>query len=70
MPLKHTEPQQNPQHSTETAEPGYAVTHTRGISESSDLPADAITASSRVQTYLRDKRGWMNFIVVAQVAAF
>lgn len=70
MPLKHTEPQQNPQHSTETAEPGYAVTHTRGISESSDLPADAITASSRVQTYLRDKRGWMNFIVVAHMQFF
>ena len=70
MPLKHTEPQQNPQHSAETAEPGYAVTHTRGISESSDLPADAITASSRVQTYLRDKRGWMNFIVVAHMQFF
>ena len=70
MPLKHTEPQQNPQHSTATAEPGYAVTHTRGISESSDLPADAITASSRVQTYLRDKRGWMNFIVVAHMQFF
>ena len=70
MPLKHTEPQQNPQHSTETAESGHAVTHTRGISESSDLPADAITASSRVQTYLRDKRGWMNFIVVAHMQFF
>jgi len=46
MPLKHTEPQQNPQHSTETAKSGYAVTHTRGISESIDLPADAITASA------------------------
>lgn len=70
MPLKHTEPQQNPQHSTETAESGYAVTHTRGSSESSDLPADAITASSRVQNYLRDKRGWMNFIVVAHMQFF
>lgn len=70
MPLKHTEPQQNPQHSTETAEPGYAVTHTRGISESSDLPADAISASSRVQTYLRDKRGWMNVLVVAHMQFF
>lgn len=70
MPLKHTEPQQNPQHSAETAEPGYAVTHTLGISESSDLPADAITASSRVQNYLRDKRGWMNFIVVAHMQFF
>ena len=70
MPLKHTEPQQNPQHSTATAEPGYAVTHTRGISESSDLPADAISASSRVQNYLRDKRSWMNFIVVAHVQFF
>ena len=70
MPLKHTEPQQNPQHSTETAEPGYAVTHTRGISESSDLPADAITASSRVQSYLRDKRGWMNVLVVAHMQFF
>ncbi|WP_314604458.1 histidine kinase [Rothia mucilaginosa] len=70
MPLKHTEPQQNPQHSTETAEPGYAVTHTRGISESNDLPADAITASSRVQTYLRDKRGWMNVLVVAHMQFF
>ena len=70
MPLKHTEPQQNPQHSTETAESGYSVTHTRGSSENSDLPADAITASSRVQTYLRDKRGWMNFIVVAHMQFF
>ena len=70
MPLKHTEPQQNPQHSTETAESGHAVTHTRGSSENSDLPADALTASSRVQTYLRDKRGWMNFIVVAHMQFF
>lgn len=70
MPLKHTEPQQNPQHSTETAESGHAVTHTRGSSESNDLPADAITASSRVQNYLRDKRGWMNVIVVAHMQFF
>lgn len=70
MPLKHTEPQQNPQHSTATAEPGYAVTHTRGISESNDLPADAITASSRVQSYLRDKRSWMNVLVVAHMQLF
>ncbi|WP_314608288.1 histidine kinase [Rothia mucilaginosa] len=70
MPLKHTEPQKNPQHSTATAEPGYAVTHTLGISESSDLPADAITASSRVQSYIRDKRSWMNFIVVAHMQFF
>ena len=70
MPLKHTEPQQNPQHSTATAEPGYAVTHTLGISESSDLPADAISASSRVQNYLRDKRSWMNVIVVAHLQFF
>lgn len=70
MPLKHTEPQQNPQHSTETAESGHAVTHTRGSSENSDLPADAITASSRVQNYLRDKRGWMNVIVVAHMQFF
>lgn len=70
MPLKHTEPQQNPQHSTETAESGYAVTHTRGSSENSDLPADAISASSRVQSYLRDKRGWMNVIVVAHMQFF
>lgn len=70
MPLKHTEPQQNPQHSTETAEPGYAVTHTRGTSESNDLPADAITASSRVQSYLRDKRSWMNVLVVAHMQLF
>ena len=70
MPLKHTEPQKNPQNSTETAESGYAVTHTLGISESSDLPADAISASSRVQNYLRDKRGWMNFIVVAHMQFF
>ena len=70
MPLKHTEPQQNPQHSTETAEPGYAVTHTRGRSESNDLPADAITASSRVQSYLRDKRSWMNVLVVAHMQLF
>lgn len=70
MPLKHTKPQQNPQHSTETAESGHAVTHTRGSSENSDLPADAITASSRVQNYLRDKRGWMNVIVVAHMQFF
>lgn len=70
MPLKHTEPQQNPQHSTETAESGYAVTHTRGSSENSDLPADAISASSRVQNYLRDKRSWMNIIVVAHMQFF
>ena len=70
MPLKRTQPQKNPQNSTKTAESGYAVTHTRGISESSDLPADAITASSRVQNYLRDKRGWMNFIVVAHMQFF
>ena len=70
MPLKRTQPQKNPQHSTATAEPGYAVTNTRGSSENSDLPADAITASSRVQTYLRDKRGWMNFIVVAHMQFF
>lgn len=70
MPLKHTKPQQNPQHSTETAESGYAVTHTRGSSENSDLPADAITASSRVQSYLRDKRGWMNVVVVAHIQFF
>lgn len=70
MPLKHTEPQQNPQHSTATAESGHAATHARGSSESNDLPADAITASSRVQTYLRDKRGWMNVIVVAHMQFF
>ena len=70
MPLKHTEPQKNPQHSTETAESGYAVTHTRGRSENSDLPADAISASSRVQNYLRDKRSWMNIIVVAHMQFF
>ena len=70
MPLKHTEPQQNPQHITETAESGHAVTHTRGRSENSDLPADAISASSRVQTYLRDKRGWMNVLVVAHMQFF
>ncbi len=70
MPLKRTQPQKNPQNSTETAESGYAVTHTRGISESSALPADAITASSRVQNYLRDKRGWMNVLVVAHMQFF
>ena len=70
MPLKHTEPQKNPQHSTETAGSGYAVTHTRGSSENSDLPADAISASSRVQNYLRDKRSWMNIIVVAHMQFF
>lgn len=70
MPLKRTQPQKNPQNSTKTAESGYAVTHTRGVSESSDLPADAITASSRVQTYLRDKRGWMNVLVVAHMQFF
>lgn len=70
MPLKRTEPQQTPQPSTETAEPGYAAMKTRGTSESSDLPADAITASSRVQSYLRDKRGWMNVLVVAHMQFF
>lgn len=70
MPLKHPQPPKNPQHSTKTAESGHAVTHTRGSSESNDLPADAITASSRVQSYLRDKRGWMNFIVVAHMQFF
>ncbi len=70
MPLKHTEPQQNPQHSTETAESGHSVTHTRGSSENSGLPADAISASSRVQNYLRDKRSWMNIIVVAHMQFF
>lgn len=70
MPLKHTEPQQNPQHSTETAESGHAVTHTHRSSENSDLPADAISASSRVQNYLRDKRSWMNIIVVAHMQFF
>ena len=70
MPHKHAKPQQNPQHSTETAKSGYAVTHTRRSSENSDLPADAISASSRVQNYLRDKRSWMNFIVVAHVQFF
>ena len=70
MPLKHTEPQQNPQNSTETAESGYAVTHTRGRSENSDLPADAISASSRVQNYIRDKRSWMNVLVVAHMQFF
>lgn len=70
MPLKHTEPQQNPQHSTETAESGYSVTHTHRSSENSDLPADAISASSRMQNYLRDKRGWMNVVVVAHMQFF
>ena len=70
MPHKHTEPQQNPQHSTETAESGYTVTHTRRSSENSGLPADAISASSRMQNYLRDKRGWMNIIVVAHMQFF
>ena len=70
MPLKRTQPQKNPQNSTETAESGHAVTHTRGVLESSDLPADAISASSRVQNYLRDKRGWMNVIVVAHMQFF
>lgn len=68
MPLKHTEPQQNPQHSTAADEPGNSVTRHR--TPRGDLPADAITASSRVQTYLRDKRGWMNFIVVAHMQFF
>ena len=70
MPHKHAKPQQKPQHSTETAKSGYAVTHTRRSSENSDLPADAISASSRMQNYLRDKRGWMNFIVVAHMQFF
>ena len=70
MPHKHAKPQQNPQHSTETAKSGYAVTHTRRSSENSDLPANAISASSRMQNYLRDKRGWMNFIVVAHMQFF
>ena len=70
MPLKRTQPQKNPQNSTEPAESGHAVTHTRGSSNNSDLPADAITASSRVQSYLRDKRGWMNVLVVAHMQFF
>ena len=70
MPHKHAKPQQNPQHSTETAKSGYAVTHTRRSSENSNLPADAISASSRMQNYLRDKRGWMNIIVVAHMQFF
>ena len=70
MPLKRTQPQKNPQNSTETAESGYAVTHTRGRSENSDLPADAISASSRVQNYIRDKRSWMNVLVVAHMQFF
>ena len=70
MPHKHAKPQQKPQHSTETAKSGYAVTHTRRSSENSDLPADAISASSRMQNYLRDKRGWMNIIVVAHMQFF
>ncbi len=68
MPLKHTEPQQNPQHSTAADEPGNSVTRHR--TPRGDLPADAITASSRVQNYLRDKRGWMNVIVVAHMQFF
>lgn len=68
MPLKHTKPQQNPQHSTAADEPGNSVTRHR--TPRGDLPADAISASSRVQTYLRDKRGWMNFIVVAHMQFF
>ena len=75
MPLKRTQPQQNPAHRTETAKPGNTATNTHGnpgngVSESSDLPADAITASSRVQPYLRDKRGWMNVLVVAHMQFF
>lgn len=70
MPLKRTKPQQNPAHRTETVEPGNTATNTHGNPESSDLPADAITASSRVQTYLRDKRGWMNVLVVAHLQFF
>ena len=70
MPLKRTQPQKNPPRTAETAESGHAVTHTRGCSENSDLPADAISASSRMQSYLRDKRGWMNFIVVAHMQFF
>ena len=68
MPLKHTKPQQNPQHSTAADEPGNSVTRHR--TPRGDLPADAITASSRMQNYLRDKRGWMNFIVVAHMQFF
>ena len=68
MPHKHTKPQQNPQHSTAADEPGNSVTRHR--TPRGDLPADAISASSRVQTYLRDKRGWMNFIVVAHMQFF
>lgn len=70
MHLKRTQPQKNPQNSTETAESGHAATNTRGSSENSDLPADAISASSRVQSYLRDKRGWMNVLVVAHMQFF
>lgn len=68
MPLKHTEPQQNPQHSTAADEPGNSVTRHR--TPRGDLPADAISASSRVQNYLRDRRGWMNVLVVAHMQFF
>lgn len=70
MPHKQAQPQKNPQNSTATAESGHAVTKTHVNPGSSDLPADAITASSRVQTYLRDKRGWMNVLVVAHLQFF
>ena len=69
MPLKRTKPQQKA-HRTETAKPGNTATNTHGNPGNSDLPADAITASSRVQTYLRDKRSWMNVIVVAHMQFF
>ena len=68
MPLKHTEPQQNPQHRTAADEPGTSVTRHR--TPRGDLPADAISASSRVQNYLRDRRGWMNVLVVAHMQFF
>ena len=68
MPLKHTKPQQNPQHSTAADEPGNSVTRHR--TPRGDLPADAISASSRVQNYLRDRRGWMNVLVVAHMQFF
>lgn len=68
MPLKHTEPQQNPQHSTAADEPGNSVTRHR--TPRGDLPADAISASSRVQNYIRDKRSWMNVLVVAHMQFF
>ena len=59
MPLKHTDPSGTHSLAAETARSGYSR-NAPPTAESTAIAADAITASGRVQNYLRDKRGWMN----------